>query len=45
MILCRKAILVEGPSDELIVQKAYSKQKDRLPIEDEVDVISVGTSF
>lgn len=45
MILCRKAILVEGPSDELIVQEAFLKQKDSLPIEDEVDVISVGTSF
>ena len=46
LILCKKAILVEGPSDELIVQKAYMNQKDgKLPIEDEVDVISVGTSF
>jgi putative ATP-dependent endonuclease of OLD family len=46
LILCRKAILVEGPSDELIVQKAYMNLKDgKLPIEDEVDVISVGTSF
>jgi putative ATP-dependent endonuclease of OLD family len=43
--LCRKAILVEGPSDELIVQKAFIKSKGKLPIEDEVDVISVGTSF
>jgi putative ATP-dependent endonuclease of the OLD family len=46
MILCRKAILVEGPSDELIVQKAYWIHKGgKLPIEDEVDVISVGNSF
>lgn len=45
LILCRKAILVEGPSDELIIQKAYLKSKGKLPIEDEVDVISVGTSF
>jgi putative ATP-dependent endonuclease of OLD family len=46
LILCRKAILVEGPSDELIVQKAYMYQKNgKLPIEDEVDVISVGTAF
>jgi len=45
LILCRKAILVEGPSDELIVQKAFLKNKGKLPIEDEVDVISVGTSF
>lgn len=46
LILCRKAILVEGPSDELIVQKAYLKAKNKLPIQDEVDVISVkGLSF
>lgn len=45
MILCKKAILVEGDSDELIVQKAYLKSKGKLPIEDGVDVISVGTSF
>ncbi len=45
LILSRKAILVEGPSDELIVQKVYLKKHKRLPIEDEVDVISVGTSF
>ena len=46
LILCKKAILVEGDSDELVVQKAYqSKNNNRLPIEDQVDVISVGTSF
>ncbi len=46
LILCDKAILVEGDSDELIVQKAYLvKNKTRLPIEDRIDVISVGTSF
>jgi putative ATP-dependent endonuclease of OLD family len=41
LILCRKAILVEGDSDELIVQKAYLKEKGKIPIEDGVDVISV----
>lgn len=46
LLLCKKAILVEGPSDELIVQKAYmTNNKEKLPIEDEIDVISVGTSF
>jgi putative ATP-dependent endonuclease of the OLD family len=45
MVLCKKAILVEGPSDELIVQKAYLVKYGKLPIEDETDVISVGTSF
>ncbi|MDK2828120.1 MAG: putative ATP-dependent endonuclease of the family [Clostridium butyricum] len=41
MILAKKAILVEGPSDELIVQKAYKIKYNKLPIEDGIDVISV----
>ncbi|MCW5588089.1 MAG: AAA family ATPase [Legionellales bacterium] len=46
LILCKKAILVEGDSDELIVQKAYmSTHQNRLPIQDGIDVISVGTAF
>jgi len=46
LILCDRPILVEGPSDELIVQKAYMKYHNgRLPIQDNIDVISVGTSF
>ncbi|WP_185218055.1 ATP-dependent nuclease [Sphingobacterium mizutaii] len=46
LILCKKAILVEGDSDELIVQKAFMVNNDnKLPIEKGVDVISVGTSF
>jgi putative ATP-dependent endonuclease of OLD family len=46
LILCKKAILVEGDSDELIVQKAYMvKNGGLLPIQNEIDVISVGTSF
>lgn len=46
LILCKKAILVEGDSDELVVQKAYKSQNNkRLPIEDQIDVISVGISF
>ncbi len=45
LILSAKTILVEGPSDELIVQKAYKKKHGTLPLEDGVDVISVGTSF
>lgn len=46
LILCNKAILVEGDSDELVVQKAFMKMNDgKLPIELGVDVISVGTSF
>jgi Predicted ATP-dependent endonuclease of the OLD family len=46
LILCKKAILVEGDSDELIVQKAYmEKHNGCLPIQDGIDVISVGTAF
>lgn len=46
LILCKKVVLVEGDSDELIVQKAFMvSNDDKLPIEKGVDVISVGTSF
>jgi len=46
LMLCEKAILVEGDSDELVVQKAYQMEnEDRLPIEDRIEVISVGVSF
>lgn len=46
MLLCVKAILVEGPSDELIVQRAFmDKHGKALPIEKEIDVISVGLTF
>ena len=39
LIMSKRTILVEGPSDELIVQKAYKAQHGRLPLEDGVDVI------
>lgn len=46
LVLAKKAILVEGPSDELIVQKAYLRVHDQLPIVDGIDVINVrGLSF
>ncbi|MFA6184750.1 MAG: AAA family ATPase [Candidatus Shapirobacteria bacterium] len=47
LILCQKAILVEGDSDELIIQKAFLIQNGMLPIECNkgIDVISVGTTF
>jgi putative ATP-dependent endonuclease of OLD family len=42
-ILCKKAILVEGDSDELIVQRAYmDMHSHKLPIEDGIDVMAVG---
>jgi len=46
LILAKRAILVEGPSDELIVQKAYLMKHKKLPLADGVDVINVrGLSF
>ena len=46
LILADKSILVEGPSDELIVQKAYRMKYGKLPIQLGVDVINVrGLSF
>ena len=46
LILSKKVFLVEGPSDELIIQKLYLQKYGKLPIEDGVDIISVrGTSF
>ncbi len=46
LILSRRCILVEGPSDELIVQRAYKDKHSKLPLEDGVDVISVaGLAF
>lgn len=46
LVLSKAAILVEGPSDELIVQRAYKDKYGMLPIEQGIDVISVrGLSF
>ncbi|MFS0600880.1 ATP-dependent nuclease [Peribacillus frigoritolerans] len=41
IILSKKVILVEGPSDELIVQRAYKDLYSKLPIEDGVDIFCV----
>lgn len=46
LVLAKGVILVEGPSDELIVQRAYLDRHGRLPIEAGIDVINVrGLSF
>lgn len=45
VLLCRVSILVEGDADELIVQRAYQDRYGKLPIQDGIDVIAVGTSF
>lgn len=41
MILAPKSILVEGPSDELVVQRAFWDKYQKLPLESGVEVISV----
>lgn len=41
LVLARQVVLVEGPSDELVIQKAYRDRHGRLPIEDGIDVINV----
>ena len=46
LLLCKKAVLVEGPSDELVFQRAYMDANNgKLPIHDGIDVISVGLTF
>lgn len=46
LVLARKTILVEGPSDELLVQRAYKDKHNALPIENGVDVLCIrGLSF
>jgi energy-coupling factor transporter ATP-binding protein EcfA2 len=46
VVLARRMILVEGPSDELIVQRAFKDRHGVLPLEAGVDVINVrGLSF
>ena len=41
LILAKRAILVEGPSDELIVQAAFKRRHGKMPLEAGVDVICV----
>ncbi|EKN5095836.1 conjugal transfer protein [Serratia marcescens] len=44
--LSRNVILVEGPSDELVLKKIYHRKYDRLPEQDGIDIIVVrGVGF
>jgi predicted ATPase len=43
MLLARKSILVEGASDELVVQKAYQQVYAKTPLSDGVEVIAVNS--
>lgn len=46
LILSQKSILVEGDSDELIFQKYFMiKNREKLPINKGIDVISCGLTF
>ncbi|MED5549259.1 MAG: AAA family ATPase [Pseudomonadota bacterium] len=45
MILAGRSILVEGPSDELIVQKAFRQTHGCMPLGAGVEVISVSLAF
>ncbi|MFD2115790.1 ATP-dependent endonuclease [Paenibacillus yanchengensis] len=40
-LLAEKVILVEGPTDELIIQRAYKDVHGKVPIENGMDVITV----
>ena len=44
MIISSKVILCEGPADELIIKKAYSVKYSKLPQEDNIQIICVGSS-
>lgn len=42
LLLANQIILVEGPADELIIQRAYIDVYGKQPIENGIDVMSVG---
>lgn len=41
LVLAQKVILVEGPSDELVLKRIYRDKHKRLPEEDGIDIIVV----
>lgn len=46
LILCNSAILVEGPTDEMVLTYYYYRQYGRHPFDDNIEVISVeGVGF
>lgn len=42
LLLANSIILVEGPADELIIQKAYLEEFGKLPISNGIDVMAIG---
>lgn len=45
MVLARKLVIVEGPSDEMIFRRAYEDRFDKSPEDDLIDVITQGTRY
>lgn len=41
LVIASNVILVEGPTDELILQAAYFKKYDKVPISDGIDIIAI----
>ena len=41
LVLAEKVILVEGPTDDLIIQRAYKDKKGCLPSENGIDIIAI----
>lgn len=41
LVLAERVVLVEGPTDDLIIQKAYKEKHDALPIDNGIDIIVV----
>lgn len=42
LVLAKRAVLVEGPSDAIIFERAYREKVGRVPMQDGIDVISMG---
>ena len=42
-VLAEKVILVEGPTEELLLQRAYLDKHKKLPISDGIDIITVNS--
>lgn len=43
LVLARKLVILEGPSDEMLFNRAYSDITGKYPFDDEIDVITQGT--
>ena len=43
LVLARKLVIVEGPTDEMLFNRAYFDSSGKYPIDDEIDVVTQGT--